>query len=99
MSRRDRYSCHANQGLNDYTRDLARRLAKQGYVTLAVDYLSRHGGTQKANANGEGLSNIRELEPWQAVAEDTDGGYSYLKTLPTVRSDRLGLVGSAGAAR
>jgi len=53
----------------------------------------RHGGTQKANPNGEGLSNIRELEPWQAVAEDTDGGYSYLKTLPTVRSDRLGLVG------
>jgi len=39
ISRRDRYSCHANQGLNDYTRDLARRLAKQGYVTLAVDYL------------------------------------------------------------
>ncbi len=34
-----------------------------------------------------------ELEPWQAVAEDTDGGYSYLKTLPTVRSDRLGLLG------
>src|SRR5689334_8863654 len=53
----------------------------------------RHGGTQKANPNGEGLSNIRELEPWQAVAEDTDGGYSYLKTLPTVRSGRLGLVG------
>ena len=53
----------------------------------------RDGGTQKANPNGEGLSNIRELEPWQAVAEDTDGGYSYLKTLPTVRSDRLGLVG------
>jgi len=93
ISRRDRYSCHANQGLNDYTRDVARRLAKQGYVTLAVDYLSRHSGTQKANPNGEGLSNIRELEPWQAVAEDTDGGYSYLKTLPTVRSDRLGLVG------
>jgi len=53
----------------------------------------RHGGTQKADPNGEGLSNIRELEPWQAVAEDTDGGHSYLKTLPTVRSDRLGLVG------
>jgi len=30
---------HANEGLNDYTRDLTRRLAKQGYVTLAVDYL------------------------------------------------------------
>ena len=84
---------HANQGLNDYTRDVARRLAKQGYVALAVDFLSRHGGTQKVNPKGEGLNNIRELEPWQAVAEDTDAGYAYLKTLPDVRADRLGLIG------
>src|SRR6185437_4077064 len=34
---------HANQGLNDYTCDVARRLAKQNYVALAVDFLSRHG--------------------------------------------------------
>src|SRR5262245_42705565 len=26
---------HANQGLNDYAQDVARRLAKQGYVSLA----------------------------------------------------------------
>src|ERR1041384_1133426 len=32
---------HANQGLNDYTRDVARRLAKQNYAALAVDFLSR----------------------------------------------------------
>jgi len=84
---------HANQGLNDYTRDIARRLAKQGYIALAVDYLSRHGGTQKANPKGEGLNNIRDLAPWQAVAEDTDSGYAYLKKLPEVRGDRLGLIG------
>jgi carboxymethylenebutenolidase len=84
---------HANQGLNDYTRDVARRFAKQGYVALSVDFLSRHGGTQKVNPKGEGLSNIRELEPWQSVAEDTDAGYAYLKTLPDVRADRLGLIG------
>ena len=84
---------HANQGLNDYTCDVARRLAKQGYVALAIDYLSRQGGTQKANPKGEGLDNIRKLEPWQAVAEDTDAGFAYLKTLPAVRGDRLGLIG------
>jgi hypothetical protein len=38
ISRRDHYSCHANQGLNDYTRDVARRLAKQGYGALAIDF-------------------------------------------------------------
>jgi carboxymethylenebutenolidase len=38
---------HANQGLNDYSRDVTRSLAKQGYVSLAVDFLSRYGGTKK----------------------------------------------------
>ncbi len=84
---------HANQGLNAYTRDVARRLAKRGYVALAVDFLSRRGRTMGANPRGQCLSNIRELAPWQEVAEDTAAGYAYLKTLSDVRGDRLGLVG------
>jgi carboxymethylenebutenolidase len=84
---------HANQGLNDYTRDVARRLAKQGYAALAVDYLSRGGGTEKVNPKGEGLSTIRELAPWQTVAEDSDAGFAYLRKLPQVRGDRAGLIG------
>ena len=84
---------HANQGLNDYTRDVTRRLAKQGYVSLAVDFLSRHGGTKKVNPKGEGLGNIRDLAPWYGVAEDADSGFAFLRTLPDVRGDRLGLIG------
>jgi carboxymethylenebutenolidase len=84
---------HENQGLNDYARDVARRLAKQGYVALAVDYLSRHGGTKKVNPKGEGLSNIWDLAPWYGVAEDTDSGFAFLRTLPDVQRDRLGLIG------
>jgi carboxymethylenebutenolidase len=84
---------HANQGINDYARDVARRFAKQGYVALAVDFLSRQGGSKKANPKGDGLSNIRELAPWRAVAEDTDAGYGYLGKMPYVRADRLGLIG------
>jgi carboxymethylenebutenolidase len=59
---------HANQGPNEYTRDVARRFAKQGYVSLAVDFLSRHGGTKKVNPQREALSNIRDLAPWYGVA-------------------------------
>jgi carboxymethylenebutenolidase len=84
---------HGNQGLNDYTRDVARRLAKQGYVSLAVDFLSRHGGTKKVNPKGEGLGNIRDLAPWYGVAEDADSGFAFLRSFPDVRGDRLGLVG------
>jgi carboxymethylenebutenolidase len=84
---------HENQGLTDHIRDVARRLAKDGYVALAPDFLSRQGGTAKVNPKGGGLSNIRETTPWQNVAEDTASGFAYLNVLPDVRSDKHGLVG------
>ncbi|MGH7826119.1 MAG: dienelactone hydrolase family protein [Candidatus Binatia bacterium] len=84
---------HENRGLTDHIRDVARRFAKQGYVALAPDYLSRLGGTMKANPTGEGIRKLREMVPWQAVAEDTAAGFDYLKVLPDVRADRQGLVG------
>jgi carboxymethylenebutenolidase len=36
---------HENRGLNDHTRDVARRLALSGYHAVAVDFLSPSGGT------------------------------------------------------
>ena len=38
---------HENRGLTDYIKDVTRRLAKAGYVALAVDLLSAQGGTDK----------------------------------------------------
>ena len=84
---------HGNTGLEDHFRDVARRFAKEGFVGLAPDYLSRHGGTAKANPKGEGLPKMRELVPWQTVAEDTGSGVEYLKILPDVRGDRIAVVG------
>jgi carboxymethylenebutenolidase len=84
---------HENQGLTDHIRDIARRLAKDGFVALAPDFLSRQGGTMKANPKGGGLSNIRELVPWQTVAEDAESGFTYLKVLPDVRADKQALIG------
>jgi carboxymethylenebutenolidase len=84
---------HENRGLNDHVRDVARRFAKEGYVALAPDFLSRQGGTMKANPSGEGLPNIRELAPSQVVAEDAEAGIRYLRVLPDVRRDRIGVVG------
>jgi len=84
---------HEWNGLNEHIRDVARRFAKESYVALAPDYLSRHGGTPVANPKGAGLRNIDELAPAEAMAEDSDAGFSYLKRLPEVRGDRLGIVG------
>jgi len=84
---------HENQGLNDHIRDIARRLAKESYVALAPDFLSRQGGTIKVNPKGGGISNIRETTPWQNVAEDVEAGFAYLNVLPDVRADKHGLLG------
>ncbi|MGH7846485.1 MAG: dienelactone hydrolase family protein [Candidatus Binatia bacterium] len=84
---------HENRGLNDHIRDVARRFAKEGFVALAPDYLSRHGGTAKVNPSGGGISGLREMIPVSAVAEDTDSTMAYLRGLPEVRDDRIGLVG------
>jgi carboxymethylenebutenolidase len=84
---------HENQGLTEHIRDVTRRLAKEGYVALAPDFLSRQGGTAKVNPKGGGISNIREIAPWKTVAEDVASGFAYLNVLPDVRSDKYGLVG------
>src|SRR5689334_16585271 len=39
--------CHENRGLTRHIEDVTRRVAKAGYVGLAVDLLSREGGTEK----------------------------------------------------
>jgi len=37
--------CHENRVLTDHIKDVTRRVAKAGYVALAVDLLSRQGGS------------------------------------------------------
>src|SRR5205085_3567127 len=36
---------HENRGMTDHQQDVVRRFAKEGYTALAVDLLSRQGGT------------------------------------------------------
>lgn len=36
---------HENRGLNDHIRDIARRVALEGFVALAPDFLAPGGGT------------------------------------------------------
>ncbi len=38
---------HANRGINDHFRDIARRLAVEGYLAIAPDMISPVGGTPK----------------------------------------------------
>lgn len=82
--------CHENRGLVEHIRDVTRRLAKAGYVGLAVDLLSRDGGTAKvdpAQVAGKLTAN-----PGQNVA-DFQAAFKYLQTLGSVQKANIGMVG------
>ena len=83
--------CHENRGLTPHIQDVTRRFAKAGYVALAVDLLSRQGGSA---AVGEGnvpgaLGNI----PPDQFVEDFKSGWRYLQEQPFADADRVGMTG------
>lgn len=83
--------CHENRGLTEHIKDVTRRLAKAGYVALAVDLLSRQGGTDAVgSSNVPGV--LGNLPPDQFVA-DFVSGWRYLQTLPFAGAERVGMVG------
>jgi carboxymethylenebutenolidase len=83
---------HENRGLTDHIKDVTRRLAKAGYVALAVDLLSGQGGTDKVTDPAQIPAALSGTSPDQ-LAGHYLSGIEYLQGLPYVRPDRLGMVG------
>jgi carboxymethylenebutenolidase len=83
--------CHENRGLTPHIQDVTRRLAKAGYVGLAVDLLSRQGGTATVGSDNVpgALGNI---DPDQFV-EDFRSGWRYLQGQPFAEADKVGMMG------
>jgi carboxymethylenebutenolidase len=83
--------CHENRGLTAHIQDVTRRLAKAGYLALAVDLLSRQGGSAAVGPDGApgALGNIEQ----EQYAVDFLSGYEYLKGLPEADAARVGMVG------
>ena len=83
--------CHENRGLTPHIQDVTRRFAKAGYVGLAVDLLSRQGGSAalgQENVPGA-LGNI---SPDQFV-EDFKSGWRYLQGQPFAAAAKVGMTG------
>lgn len=57
---------HENRGLNAHIKDVARRMALEGFVALAPDYLSPLGGTPADEEKARGM--FSELDPAKTVA-------------------------------
>jgi carboxymethylenebutenolidase len=83
---------HENRGLVDHIKDVARRVAKLGYVALAPDLVSPAGGTGKVPDSAQVSALLGQLPPEQLVSMPA-AGLRYLASLPGVRGDRLGAMG------
>ena len=82
--------CHENRGLVEHVRDVTRRLAKAGYVGLAVDLLSRSGGTDKVAPS---LVAAQLTANPNQPATDFQSAFQYLQTLPIVKKSAIGMIG------
>jgi carboxymethylenebutenolidase len=83
---------HENRGLNDHIRDVARRLAKAGYVVLAPDLLSRQGGARSFATPDDAIKGIGKLDE-ETVTKDLTGAITYLKSQSFVRANKIGVTG------
>jgi carboxymethylenebutenolidase len=83
--------CHENRGLTPHIRDVARRFAKEGYVALALDLLSRDGGS--ATIDPEQAPALLSEAPPERHVGDFQAGFDYLQTLEYVEGERVGMTG------
>ncbi|HAS6257027.1 dienelactone hydrolase family protein [Vibrio vulnificus] len=80
---------HENRGLNPYIQDVARRLAKQGFVAFAPDVLAPVGGYPGNDDQGRELQ--KNLDRAK-IEQDFIAAAQYLKT-HTLSNGKLGAVG------
>jgi carboxymethylenebutenolidase len=83
--------CHENRGLVPHIKDVARRFAKAGYVALAIDLLSREGGT--AAVDRDQVPAMLSGTPPERHVADFAAGLEYLQDLDYVDADRIGMTG------
>ena len=83
---------HGREGINDQIRDVARRLAKAGYVALAPDLLSRPGGTSSLAKSEAAIAGDRRLDD-ETITKSLTGGIDYLKGQSFVGASKIGVVG------
>lgn len=83
--------CHENRGLTPHIQDVARRFAKAGYAALAVDLLSREGGT--ASLDADAVSGALTRAGAQRHVGDFAAAFEYLQAQDFVDPGRIAMNG------
>jgi carboxymethylenebutenolidase len=83
--------CHENRGLTEHIKDVTRRFAQAGYAALAVDLLSRQGGT--AGKDSSSVPGLLSGMPQEQFVQDFISGLRFAQQQPGVQADRVGMTG------
>src|SRR5690242_12737105 len=81
---------HEIFGMSDFVRQTTEQLARDGFVAIAPDLLSRRGGTPASPDDARKL--IASLNA-DTLTQDLDATVAYVKQLKAVRPDRVGVIG------
>ena len=80
---------HENRGLNPHIEDVARRMALEGFVALAPDFLSPAGGTPEDEDQAREM--IGQLDPAQTI-QNALAAVEFLKNHEAT-TDAIGVIG------
>ena len=81
---------HEVYGMSDFIKQTTEQLAKDGFVAIAPDLLSRRGGTPATQDSARKL--IQTLNR-DTVTLDLDATRAYLNKIKAVRSGQIGIIG------
>ena len=84
---------HAWWGLNAFFQSLCDRLAREGFVAVGADLF--HGKVARTIPEAEGLMQLEQEEPLTAILTNV---MDYLKTLPGVTGEGIGVIGASMGA-
>jgi carboxymethylenebutenolidase len=79
-------------GLHEYIRDVARRLAKEGYYAVAPELFSREGGLAQ-ETNMDRVRSVVFGAPLKRLVGDMTAAVEYARKQPSAWADRVGVTG------
>ena len=83
---------HENKGLTPHIEDVARRFAREGFVAIAPDLLSRKGGTSRFATPTDATAALRDI-PSGELDEDLMATVSFLASDASVNPENIAVVG------
>lgn len=83
---------HENRGLQPHIEDVARRVAKAGFIALAPDFVSSEGGTRAITDTAQ-ISSFIARTPAETHAAHGLEAVKFLKAQPGAEVERFGMLG------